>query len=97
MVATNIAETSLTLDGIKYVVDSGYCKMKVFNPRIGKKRHTTVLYTRLHFIFYCFVCKLHWWYGFTVYNVTVLWSRLEPDFLAGARAGENTPAPGHYL
>ena len=35
MVATNIAETSLTLDGIKYVVDCGYCKMKVFNPRIG--------------------------------------------------------------
>jgi hypothetical protein len=30
VVATNIAETSLTLDGIMYVVDSGYCKMKVF-------------------------------------------------------------------
>lgn len=28
VVATNIAETSLTLDGIMYVVDSGYCKMK---------------------------------------------------------------------
>ncbi len=38
VVATNIAETSLTLDGIKYVVDSGYCKMKVFNPRIGNVR-----------------------------------------------------------
>merc|ERR1719228_2382382 len=35
VVATNIAETSLTLDGIMYVVDCGYCKMKVFNPRIG--------------------------------------------------------------
>ena len=35
VVATNIAETSLTLDGIMYVVDAGYCKMKVFNPRIG--------------------------------------------------------------
>ena len=35
VVATNIAETSLTLDGIMYVIDSGYCKMKVFNPRIG--------------------------------------------------------------
>lgn len=30
VVATNIAETSLTVDGIKYVIDSGYCKMKVF-------------------------------------------------------------------
>ncbi|KTW28926.1 hypothetical protein T552_01554 [Pneumocystis carinii B80] len=35
IVATNIAETSLTLDGIMYVVDSGYCKLKVYNPRMG--------------------------------------------------------------
>jgi len=35
VVATNIAETSLTVDGIKYVVDCGYCKLKVFQPRIG--------------------------------------------------------------
>jgi pre-mRNA-splicing factor ATP-dependent RNA helicase DHX38/PRP16 len=35
IVATNIAETSLTVDGIKYVVDTGFCKIKVFNPKIG--------------------------------------------------------------
>lgn len=35
VVATNIAETSLTVDGIAYVIDSGYCKLKVYNPRIG--------------------------------------------------------------
>jgi len=35
VVATNIAETSLTVDGIKYVVDCGYCKLKVYQPRIG--------------------------------------------------------------
>lgn len=33
--ATNVAETSLTVDGIYYVIDSGYVKMKVFNPRLG--------------------------------------------------------------
>ncbi|KAL8271108.1 hypothetical protein Esti_004962 [Eimeria stiedai] len=35
IVATNIAETSLTVDGVRYVVDCGYCKLKVFNPSIG--------------------------------------------------------------
>ena len=35
VVSTNVAETSLTVDGVKYVVDSGFCKLKVYNPRIG--------------------------------------------------------------
>ncbi|CCE83634.1 Piso0_004218 [Millerozyma farinosa CBS 7064] len=35
VVATNIAETSLTVDGIKYVIDTGLVKLKVFNPKIG--------------------------------------------------------------
>lgn len=53
IVATNIAETSLTgadlcffrsdplidhpviVDGIHYVVDAGYCKLKVYNPKVG--------------------------------------------------------------
>ncbi|GLE00514.1 hypothetical protein PINS_up009271 [Pythium insidiosum] len=35
IVSTNIAETSLTVDGIRYVVDTGYCKVKVYNPKIG--------------------------------------------------------------
>lgn len=29
VVSTNIAETSLTVDGIIYVIDTGYCKLKV--------------------------------------------------------------------
>jgi pre-mRNA-splicing factor ATP-dependent RNA helicase DHX38/PRP16 len=35
IVSTNVAETSLTVDGIKYVIDAGFCKLKVFNPKIG--------------------------------------------------------------
>jgi pre-mRNA-splicing factor ATP-dependent RNA helicase DHX38/PRP16 len=35
IVATNIAETSLTVDGIMYVVDAGYSKLKVYNPKMG--------------------------------------------------------------
>ena len=35
IVSTNIAETSLTVDGIIYVVDSGFNKLKVYNSKIG--------------------------------------------------------------
>eukprot|EP00656_Telonema_subtile_P006077 TRINITY_DN1278_c0_g2_i1.p1 TRINITY_DN1278_c0_g2~~TRINITY_DN1278_c0_g2_i1.p1 ORF type:complete len:1004 (-),score=278.41 TRINITY_DN1278_c0_g2_i1:118-3129(-) len=35
VVATNIAEASLTIDGIYYVVDPGFSKIKVYNPKIG--------------------------------------------------------------
>ena len=35
VVSTNIAETSLTVDGIRYVIDCGYSKLKVYNPKIG--------------------------------------------------------------
>ncbi|GAV51942.1 hypothetical protein ZYGR_0AF04140 [Zygosaccharomyces rouxii] len=35
VISTNIAETSLTIDGIRYVVDCGFSKLKVYNPKIG--------------------------------------------------------------
>lgn len=35
VVATNIAEASLTIDGIYYVVDPGFAKQNVFNARSG--------------------------------------------------------------
>lgn len=35
IVSTNIAETSITLDGIKYVVDSGLSKIKYYDSNLG--------------------------------------------------------------
>nr|GEV73047.1 pre-mRNA-splicing factor ATP-dependent RNA helicase DEAH1-like isoform X1 [Tanacetum cinerariifolium] len=35
VLATNIAETSLTIDGIKYVIDPGFVKLNSYNPRTG--------------------------------------------------------------
>lgn len=35
VLATNIAETSLTINGICYVIDTGFSKQKSYNPRSG--------------------------------------------------------------
>lgn len=35
VIATNIAETSLTIDGIYYVVDPGFVKQNVYNSKSG--------------------------------------------------------------
>ena len=32
VVATNIAETSVTVPGVRYVIDPGYVKQKAYNP-----------------------------------------------------------------
>jgi ATP-dependent helicase HrpB len=38
VVATNIAETSLTIDGVRTVIDSGWARIAMFDPRRGMDR-----------------------------------------------------------
>ncbi|KAF2838927.1 putative RNA helicase-like splicing factor [Patellaria atrata CBS 101060] len=35
IIATNIAETSLTLEGVRFVVDTGFVKVSAYNPKMG--------------------------------------------------------------
>lgn len=35
VIATNIAQASLTIDGIFYVVDPGFAKIKIYNSKLG--------------------------------------------------------------
>ncbi len=35
VVATNVAETSVTIDDIVYVIDTGYAKQRTYDPRTG--------------------------------------------------------------
>lgn len=42
VLTTNIAETSLTIEGIQVVVDSGWCRQAVYHPKHGLTRLDTV-------------------------------------------------------
>jgi len=46
VLATSIAETSLTIEGIKIVIDSGYCRVPRFDPKTGLTRLDTIRVTQ---------------------------------------------------
>ena len=57
VISTNIAETSVTISGIKYVVDSGYVKTRLIQPATGVEMLKVNILT---------------WFDFILYNCTLL-------------------------
>jgi len=47
VLATNIAETSITIDGVVFVIDPGFVKQNSYNPRTGMSSLVVVPVGRL--------------------------------------------------
>lgn len=56
VIATNIAETSLTIDGIYYVVDPGFVKQKVYNSKSGIDALVVTPISQVNVVFDNFCC-----------------------------------------
>ena len=55
VLATNIAETSITIDGVVFVIDPGFVKQNSYNPRTGMES-LVVVPVSIYFLFATRIC-----------------------------------------
>lgn len=53
VLATNIAETSITIDGVVFVIDPGFVKQNSYNPRTGMASLTVVPVSDINILASC--------------------------------------------
>lgn len=58
VLATNIAETSITIDGVVFVIDPGFVKQNSYNPRTGMSSLVVVPVGRLFRVLILFGANL---------------------------------------
>ena len=91
VLATNIAETSITIDGVVFVIDPGFVKQNSYNPRTGMSSLIVVpvgvfcfLFSRLvlisSLVLPCF-CQSEGWTSWTGWP----WKSLQVIYKVGVR------------
>ena len=58
VLATNIAETSITIDGVVFVIDPGFVKQNSYNPRTGMSSLVVVPVSVFLFLLFCLMLDL---------------------------------------
>ena len=67
--ATNVAETSLTIEGLVFVIDSCYSKQSVYNPLTGETFNVSTIANQFHYSYKRYWLQVIWICQLTVMGV----------------------------